>query len=190
MAGRVFTQGRCFTYINIFNPSALHILPYLILSVPLGGTVPILEMWKLDCLCSSGADFAVNFYSTGLPLERFTNSDVDLHYPATCWVTLHTLWSFEEMCHQLLLNCGWDGNHYLSTGAPFPSPSEINSTGSFVRRLTGVLGGSRPREVMALDLQILITLCVLSSEPHSSLLRKGGQGEGTWTLTVQIEAKS
>lgn len=47
MAGRVFTQGRCFTYINIFNPSALHILPYLILSVPLGGTVPILEMWKL-----------------------------------------------------------------------------------------------------------------------------------------------
>lgn len=94
------------------------------------------------------------------------------------------------MCHQLLLNCGWDGNHYLSTGTPFPSPSEINSTGSFVRRLTGVLGGSRPREAMALDLQILITLCVLSSEPHSSLLRKGGQGEGTWTLKVQIEAKS
>lgn len=54
----------------------------------------------------------------------------------------------------------------------------------------GSLGGSRPREAMALDLQILITLCVLSSEPHSSLLRKGGQGEGTWTLTVQIEAKS
>lgn len=43
---------------------------------------------------------------------------------------------------------------------------------------------------MALDLQIPITLCNFSSEPHSTLLKKGGQGEGTWTLTVHIEDKS
>lgn len=43
----VFTQCRCFTYINIFNPSALHILPYLILYAPLWGTIPIFKMWKL-----------------------------------------------------------------------------------------------------------------------------------------------
>lgn len=139
MVGRVFTQGRCFTYINIFNPSALHILPYLILSVPLGGTVPILEMWKLYFFV-----VAVPISLTTFIQQSFRWRDLptakDLHYPATCWVTLHTLWSFEEMCHQLLLNCGWDDNHYLSTGTPFPLPSEINSTGSFVRRLTRVLG--------------------------------------------------
>lgn len=107
MAGRVFTQGRCFTYINIFNPSALHILPYLILSVPLGGTVPILEMWKLYFFV-----VAVLISRTTFIQQGFRWRDL----PTAMWIStiqqraewLFTHYGvFEEKCHQLLLNCGW-----------------------------------------------------------------------------------
>lgn len=93
------------------------------------------------------------------------------------------------MCHQLLLNCGWDGNHYLSTGAPFPSPSEINSTGSFVRRLTGVLGGSRPREAMALDLQIHYVSFLLSHTHPCSGKEAKGRAPGHLQYKLRLKAK-
>lgn len=188
MAGRVFTQGRCFTYINIFNPSALHILPYLILSVPLAGTVPILG----NCIfffCSSGADFEDNFYSTGLPLERFINSDGSPLSSNVLSDSSHIMEFWGDLSSiTVKLRLGWQSLSFDWNS--FPIAFRYQQYRIVCSETYKGPWGSRPREAMALDLQILITLCVLSSEPHSSLLRKGGQGEGTWTLTVQVEAKS
>lgn len=52
-------------------------------------------------LCSTSADFADNFYSTGLSLEWFTNTDWFIFSAKQFPEWLYTLWSFKEMCHQL-----------------------------------------------------------------------------------------
>lgn len=96
-----------------------------------------------------------------------------LHCPAICWVTLYTLWSFKEMCHQLLfkLRLGWQSLSF--EWKAFPTAYQNQNYRIIVRSETykGPWGSS-PREAKALDLQILITLCVYPSEPHSPLLRR------------------
>lgn len=179
----VFTQCRCFTYINIFNPSALHILPYLILYAPLWGTIPIFKKWKLYSFqyqCRFLWQLVFNRAFIGVIYQhRFIFSAQQ----GPEWLLTHYR-VLRRCVINYVSNCGWNGDHYFWEGTISPTKIKVQNHLFGDQQM-----GPRPWEVTAPDLQILIMLCVLSSEPHSTLLRKRGHREDAWVLIVQIEAK-
>lgn len=192
----VFTQCRCFTYINIFNPSALHILPYLILYAPLWGTIPIFKMWKLYSF-----QYQCRFLWQ-LVFNRAFIGVIDQHgfilsaQQGPEWLLTHyrilrryviNYVPISIECHQFQTAAGMvsiiferESLFYYFLKSKYRIICLETNKGPW---------GPRPWKVTPLDLQILIMLCVLSSEPHSILLRKRGHGEDAWVLTVQTEAK-
>lgn len=141
-------------------------------------------------LCSTRTDFADNFYSTGLSVgEIYQQWFIFTAQQFAEWLFTH--YGVLRRCvinYFLKLRLGWQSLSFEWKAFPHClAKSKVQNLYLF-GDLQGSLGVKTTRS--QIDLQIPITLCVFSSEPLSSLLRKRGQGEGTWALTVQIEAKS
>lgn len=140
----VFTQCRCFTYINIFNPSALHILPYLILYAPLWGTIPIFKMLKLYSFqyqCRFLWQLVFNRAFVGVIYQhRFIFSAQQ----GPEWLLTHYR-VLRRCVINYVSNCGRNGDHYFWEGKPLLLVPKIKVQNPLFGDQQGSLGAKTVR---------------------------------------------